>query len=71
MRILERSEIAGLLDAAKPEHRPLLATLIFAGVRISEALGLRWSDVDLENGQLDHRSREHTDTKTRAARGES
>src|SRR3954469_6809271 len=33
-------------------RRPLLATLIFGGLRISEALGLRWRDVDLAGGRL-------------------
>jgi integrase len=28
-------------------RRPLIATLVFAGLRISEALALRWRDVDL------------------------
>ena len=30
----------------------MLATLIFGGLRISEALGLRWRDVDLAGGRL-------------------
>ena len=33
-------------------RRPLIATLVFAGLRISEALALRWRDVDLANGRL-------------------
>src|SRR3954468_3392993 len=33
-------------------RRPLLATLIFGGLRISEALGLRWRDVDLGGGRM-------------------
>ncbi len=54
---LDRAEqIAALLDAAgdldeggrtKPYRRALLATLTFAGLRIGEALDLRWKDVDL------------------------
>lgn len=48
MRILQRHEIARLLAAAPPAHRPLLATLVFCGLRIGEALALRWSDVDLD-----------------------
>jgi len=49
---------AGELDAearvdrrATPRHA-LLATLAFAGLRISEALALRWRDVDLAAGTL-------------------
>lgn len=33
-------------------RRPLIATLVFAGLRISEAIGLRWRDVDLAGGRL-------------------
>src|SRR3954452_4923673 len=33
-------------------RRPMLATLIFGGLRISEALALRWRDVDLAGGRL-------------------
>jgi integrase len=33
-------------------QRPMLATLIFGGLRISEALALRWRDVDLAGGRL-------------------
>ncbi|MDX6641206.1 MAG: integrase [Solirubrobacteraceae bacterium] len=33
-------------------RRPMIATLIFAGLRIGEALALRWRDVDLAGGRL-------------------
>jgi integrase len=62
---LDRPEqIAALLDAAgridaEARHdrdgclrRPLLATLLFAGLRIGEALALRWRDVDLAGGRI-------------------
>ena len=57
-------QIIALLDAAaeldaearrRSAHvgrRPLLATLIFAGLRISELLALRWRDVDLAGGWI-------------------
>ena len=64
--------IAALLDAAgdldrraryrRGHGRALLATLAFAGLRISEALGLRWRDVNLAAGRLTVRG-----TKTDAA----
>jgi integrase len=57
---LDRAEhIAALLDAAgrldragkrKPYRRALLATLTLAGLRIDEALRLRWRHVDLARG---------------------
>jgi integrase len=64
---LDRPEhIVALLDAARQLdreaasrrgrdtclRRPLLATLTFAGLRISEALALRWADVNLAGGRL-------------------
>lgn len=54
------AQIAALLDAAgeldrgrrgrQGHGRALLATLVFAGLRIDEALSLRWRDVDLARG---------------------
>lgn len=62
---LDRSEqieallaAAGALDReARPDRdnclrRPLLALLTFSGLRIGEALALRWRDVDLAGGRL-------------------
>ncbi len=60
---LDRADhIAALLDAAgevdrkarvcRGQRRALLATLIFAGLRIGEALSLRWRDVDLARGTI-------------------
>jgi integrase len=57
-------QITALLDAATAldaaagaryrhvARHALLATLLFAGLRISELLDLRWRDVDLANGRL-------------------
>jgi integrase len=47
---------AGRVDAASRERRgqrrALIATLAFAGLRIGEALELRWRDVNLADGRL-------------------
>jgi integrase len=63
-RYLDRAvQITALLDAAgdldrearedrKGARRALLAALVFGGLRISEALALRWRDVDLAGGRL-------------------
>jgi integrase len=60
---LDRADhIAALLDGAKVlddtalsrrgQRRALLATLVFAGLRIGEALALNWGEVDLARGTL-------------------
>jgi integrase len=60
---LDRTDhIVALLDAAgefdreaQPRcghRRVLLSTLVFAGLRISEALALRWGEIDLARGTL-------------------
>jgi integrase len=48
---LELDEIRSLLDAAG-DYRRELATLILAGLRISELGGLRWRAIDLAKGTL-------------------
>jgi integrase len=57
-------QITAFLDAARAldaraasnrKHIPryaIVATLVFAGLRISELLSLRWRDVDLANGRI-------------------
>jgi integrase len=48
---LELDEVRDLLDGAR-EHRALLATMLLAGLRVSEACALRWRDVDLARARL-------------------
>lgn len=48
---LEPDEVRSLLDAAR-DARPLLATMVLAGLRVGEATALRWRDVDLARGRL-------------------
>jgi integrase len=58
-RRLSETEIRALCAAATPGYRAVVTTLAWTGLRVSEALGLRWEDIDLENkeirvrGQLD------------------
>jgi integrase len=47
-RVLARTEIDRLLRACLPRYRPLLATALYTGMRLSEVLGLTWADVDLD-----------------------
>jgi integrase len=49
-RVLTRDEIAKLLAGATPTYRPLLATGVYTGLRVSELLGLTWADVDFDAG---------------------
>lgn len=47
------SVIRGLGDElSRPELHPLFATLAYTGLRRGEALGLRWTDVDLDRRML-------------------
>jgi len=50
-------EIKAILAAAGPRTKPLLMVAAFTGLRSSELRGLRWSDVDLKNGELHVRQR--------------
>jgi len=74
MRILQRQEITRFLAAARPEHRAMLATAIFCGVRVGELLALRWSDVDLAAAtirvrwQIDAKTGERVEPKTITAK---
>lgn len=49
-------DAAGELDRTAKTHpgrrRALIATLVFAGLRLGEALALRWSDIDLHRNTL-------------------
>lgn len=49
-RILSRDEIALLLAKAPKAYRTLIAVAIFTGLRQGELLGLRWCDVDFDEG---------------------
>jgi integrase len=51
-------------DRRHIERRAMIATLVFAGLRIGELCGLRWRDVDLESGWL-HIGEAKTDAGTR------
>ena len=51
-RYLSRDELDRLLGEMGDTFRPVAATCAYAGLRVSEALGLRWRDVDLKAGTL-------------------
>lgn len=49
---VEPEQLMALLGSAPGYRRPLLAVLAGAGLRVGEALALRWADVDLATGTL-------------------
>jgi integrase len=48
LRILSSEEVERLLDACDETMRVFVAVSAFTGARLSEVLGLRWEDVDLD-----------------------
>lgn len=53
MRVLSGAEVNRLLDETHDDpHHALWALLLTTGLRLSEALALRWSDLDLDRGEL-------------------
>ena len=41
-RVLRLSEISRLIDGTLSTYRPVVTVLCWSGMRVSEALGLRW-----------------------------
>ena len=53
MRALSAAQLSTLLASSRSSHwYPLWVLLGTAGLRIGEALGLKWNDVDLDTGRL-------------------
>ena len=51
-RVLDEAELATIVRHARPHYRGVVTLLAYTGLRLSEALGLRWCDVDLVEGEL-------------------
>ena len=51
-KYLTRAERERFLAAARAHPKPAVQTLAMTGCRVSEALGIRACDVDLEAGEL-------------------
>jgi integrase len=51
-RYLNRDQLAALLAKLDDTYRPVGATLAYAGLRVSEALAVRWRDLDLDGARL-------------------
>jgi integrase len=70
MRVLDRDEIAALLDAAAEPYRTLFATGVFTGLRIGELLGLTWADIEPQAGLVHVRRQmgpDHTSASLKTA----
>jgi integrase len=53
MRFLNTAEIQRLVDAFDERYKPLVHVCAFGGLRIGEALGLRWKRVDMFAGKIE------------------
>jgi integrase len=51
-RRLTQEEVQRLCAAATPRYRPVVVTLAWTGLLVSEALALRWEDVDFEAKEI-------------------
>jgi integrase len=51
-RYLNAAQLGALLGKLDDDYRPLGAMLAYAGLRVSEALAVRWRDLDLDAGRL-------------------
>lgn len=51
-RFLARVEMQRLLEEARPPYRLAIAVGLFSGLRVSEAPGLVWADVDSETENI-------------------
>jgi integrase len=73
-RLLTADDLWALVNAAAPERKAFVALLAFAGLRLSECLGLTWQDVDLHERvlhvrfQLERETLERTRPKTEQGR---
>jgi integrase len=47
VRVFTREQLGALLAAVDPRHRPFFDVLAATGLRISEAIALRWQDLEL------------------------
>lgn len=51
-RVAHPAEARALLEALRPEDRPVWAAALYAGLRRGELRALRWQDVDFEAGVI-------------------
>jgi integrase len=69
-RFLTREELARLLEEVPSKWRPLFELLAATGLQLSEAIALRWSDLELGSGSPRLRvSRDRPRCRARRSRG--
>ena len=51
-RVLDEAEIGKLLVAAGDTFRPLIAFMLFTGVRVGEALGMQWENIAFDQHEI-------------------
>jgi integrase len=51
-RVLNRDEIGKFLSNAVAGYYAILATFVFSGLRMQEALGLQWGDIDFDQNLI-------------------
>lgn len=69
VRWITYEEAERLIEAAAPHLRPLVVFLLSTGARLSEALYLEWSDVDLSAAHVVFRPTDARGIKTGESRG--
>jgi integrase len=67
-RVLDEQELAALVRHAAAAYRGPVAVLAYSGLRLSEALGLRWADVDFVERELSVTGQLSLATRGRPAR---
>jgi integrase len=61
----ELDDVIATAERIAPAYAPLVVLLAYTGLRIREALGLRWEDVDLDNATIRLRWQLTVDGKSR------
>ena len=67
-RVLDERDLAALVRHARPRHRCVVTLLAYTGLRLSEALGLRWCDIDLVESELHVRGQLQPSRRDRPAK---
>ena len=70
-KVLEAEDVQLVLDAADSQWRLVIKMAIYTGLRESELMGLKWSDIDLQAGDVQvsrsYRLGQFDDTKTKSS----